>query len=440
MNFFLTTLGCKVNQYETQVIREAWEGRGHSCVPEAAQAGVILIHSCAVTQKAVTDLRKSVAALHRAACETPILITGCAAEAHGAELSRLAGVTRVIGLADRECILRGPEALLMQKNGQSRARSHPHVLEGVQNFQRARAQVKIQDGCSHGCTYCIVPLARGPGQSRKPGAVLQEVQRLLAAGFREVNLIGINLRLYGQDLSYGMDFWDLIRMLDQAVSPEWSGRARFRLGSLDPAMLGEKAMCTIAGSRMLCPHLHLSLQSASLPVLRAMGRGHYRPRDVLDFCAELKRHLPLFSLGADLITGFPGEEDEHFQVTQNYCLRLPLSYAHVFPYSPRPGTVAAKRPDQVPEELRRERAKILRTLAEAKKKDFLQVLCGQAQVTMVVEGVRPVQGKCEYYVSCRLTAGPDRQLKDLLQVRPVGLSGKTVLCVPVPGVMPRTEP
>jgi threonylcarbamoyladenosine tRNA methylthiotransferase MtaB len=442
MRFHLTTFGCKVNQYETQVILEHWTRQGHVQVAEAAQADVILIHSCAVTAKAVSELRKTIAALQRSAPNAEIVITGCAAQTFGLELRDLHGVAGVVGTQDRGRLLEGPDVLLQQSGNDPPFGSKPKatMLAGISDFQRARAQVKVQDGCSHGCTYCIVPLARGPGLSRGPEEVIEEVRRLLAAGFREISLIGVNLRLYGQDLQPRSDFWDLILTLERTFAPSWADRARLRLSSLDPAMLGTRALDVISGSRLLCPHLHLSLQSASPTVLANMGRSHYRPEAILDFCVRLEQRLGVYALGADLLTGFPGEQNFHFQETLEFCSTLPLTYAHVFPFSPRPGTPAADRADQVPEDVRRDRARQLRALTEAKRRTFLRTLAKRNMVTMVVEGSAPYRGKCEYYVPCRLvqkseepgesaigeTAGKIRVLttRELVRAHPVRTSIK----------------
>lgn len=429
MRFSLFTLGCKVNQYETQVIREAWERLGHTFVSDALQTEVLLVHSCAVTAKALADLRKTVAALHRAAPDTSILVTGCAAQIHGTELVSLAGVSQVIGLADRGLILNGPEVLLAGPERGGRTPSLPTVLEGVGGFSRARAQVKVQDGCSHGCTYCIVPQARGVHRSRAPRAVADEIRLLLAAGFREISLIGVNLRLYGRDLFPGMDFWDLIRFLERIFASQWAGRARIRLTSLDPAMLDAKALDVLAGSEMICPHLHLSLQSGSEEVLQRMGRGHNHPEETAHFCSSLVRVWPIFALGADLLAGFPGEGEGHFQETMGLCAALPLTYAHVFPFSARPGTPASLWPDQVPEALRRNRAKTLRRLARKKKEAFLEKILGLEGLTVVVERLEPIRGKCEFYVPCEFNGtGESSGLKSLMRARPEGLSSGVVLC------------
>ncbi|TVQ95406.1 MAG: MiaB/RimO family radical SAM methylthiotransferase [Desulfovibrionales bacterium] len=429
MRFHLTTFGCKVNQYESQVILEHWIGQGHVSVHKADQAELILVHSCAVTAKAVAELRKTVAALHREAPGAGIIITGCAAQTFEPEICALPGVVDVVGTQDHGRLLAGPDVLLPASAKERSSGSKPgqDMLAGVSDFHRARAQVKVQDGCSHGCTYCIVPLARGRRRSREPGEVAEEVRRLLTAGFREISLIGVNLRLYGQDLRPRSDFWDLVRMLDRIFAPMWRGRARLRLSSLDPAMLGAKALDVIAGSGLICPHLHLSLQSASPAVLHTMGRSHYRPETILDFCTDLGHLLDIYALGADLLTGFPGEQDVHFRETLEFCSVLPLTYAHVFPFSPRPGTLAAEYANQVPDGVRRQRASVLRTLAGDKRQAFLAALAKRESVTMVVEGTSPVQGKCEYYVPCRLVSNEPftpLQTRELVKIRPVGMTAK----------------
>jgi threonylcarbamoyladenosine tRNA methylthiotransferase MtaB len=436
MDFYLTTFGCKVNQYESRVIHEAWQAMGHAPASEASQAGIILVHTCAVTGKAVADLRKAVAVLHRQAPRTPIIVTGCAAQTFAPMLRNLPGVTQVVGLDQRGALLQGPRAFL--QTAPKPVAHSPAMLAGISDFThpdkpRARAQVKVQDGCSHRCTYCIVPLARGESRSREPRAVLEEIQRLLAAGFREISLIGINLRLYGRDLHPVLDFWDLLGMLESQLASQWAGRARLRLSSLDPAMLGPKALDCLAessaGRGLVCPHLHLSLQSASPRVLRNMGRGHYAPDTILEFCLALRNSLPCYALGLDLLTGFPGEEAADFDQTLVFCRDLPLTYAHVFPFSPRPGTPAADRPDQIPHHLRQNRAKTLRNLARSKNQAFLTELTNLENLTMVVENDDPVQGKCEYYVSCRLVDhSPSHRPKSLLRVKPLAVKDGLLHC------------
>lgn len=419
MRFFIATLGCKINQYESQALREAWREQGLTETGNPGDAGLVLVNSCAVTARAVRDLRQTVRRLHRLAPEAEIIVTGCAAALLADELAAMPGVSAVVPQKDKPA-LRSPRAALDTGN---------HAPLSIRGFQRGRAVLKVQDGCSHRCTYCIVPLTRGPAVSRAPEEVLAEARRLLASGLRELVVSGVNLRQYQHE---GRDFWDLLTFLDRELAPEWSGRARLRCSSLDPAQLDARGLDAIANCRLLCPHLHLSIQSGCATVLRRMGRAHYLPEHVLDSLAALRRHLPLMGLGADLLTGFPGESEEEFTATLEFCQALPLSYAHVFPYSRRPGTPAARLRGQVPKPLRAERAARLRELAEAKRRAFIQRLAALPRLQVLLETSAPAGGRCEYYVPCRLEqaappgasrciipAAPVATVDDVLIVRPL---------------------
>jgi MiaB/RimO family radical SAM methylthiotransferase len=278
----------------------------------------------------------------------------------------------------------------------------------------------VQDGCSHGCAFCIVPSTRGRPVSRAPEHVLAEVERLFRAGHREVVLSGINLRQYGQDLRPRLDFWDLARALDAALAPAWQGLARLRLSSLDPAQLTSKGLDTLASSRLLCPHLHLSIQSGSPSVLARMNRPHYAPSAIREFLDDLKSAWPLFGLGADLLTGFPGETDDEARETLEFCRSLPLTYAHVFPYSRRPGTVAAAMEGQVEHQVKKARSSALRGLAQEKKTAFLRLLAGLPALQVAVQEADPAQGVCQYYAQCRFTGpAPDAAPGGLAVARPL---------------------
>jgi len=416
--FYIATLGCKVNQYESQAIREAWEDQGCVETQDPCDANLMLINSCAVTDRAMRDLRRTARRLNRESPNARLVIAGCAVQAAPKEMT---------GLPEMAELIPQPEKFRLKNLAElvpeSDASEFPDYA--VKNYNRARAVLKVQDGCSHRCTYCIVPRARGPARSRKPEDVLKEAKRLLGAGFREIILSGINLRQYGPDLEETdacRDFWDLVLLLEHELAPDWAGSARLRLSSLDPSQLTEKAFHVLEQSRMLCPHLHLSLQSLSPEILRRMGRGHYRPQEIYNFLAELKRIWPVFGLGADLLTGFPGETAKDFEKTRNSCEKLPLSYAHVFPYSPRPGTPAAKYANQVSQSEKKARAKILRETVFGKKQAFLSRLLDLKELKIIVEGKDPVRGVCEYYVPCRFKEGTRPDLKELVAARPVSVS------------------
>lgn len=427
--FHIITLGCKINQYETQALREAWTALGYEPVADPGRADVVLVNSCAVTARAVADLRGAVRSVHRQAPGARILITGCAAQVLRDELLALPGVERVVPQADKPGLRHGPEARTgLEAPSCPDGRAWPSL--SIRDFERARAVVKVQDGCSHRCTYCIVPLSRGPSVSRPFAQVLAEVRTLLDAGLRELVLSGVNLGHLGRDLPGSPDFWDLLALLEAELGDEWAGRARLRVSSLEPGHLGHKALDALAASRLLCPHLHLSLQSGSPEVLRRMGRGHYRPAEVLDFLSRLRDIWPVSGLGADLLAGFPGETEAHHAETLAFVQALPLTYAHVFPYSARPGTPAATFPDQVPGPERAARAARLRQAAEAKKKDFARALLARDRLVMVVEEDAPASGTCEFYVPCRLAADePEPPRRSLLAVRPLKVRGRGELLV-----------
>jgi len=426
--FHVATLGCKINQYESEAIAEAWRARGYAEAESPDGADVLLVNSCAVTGRAVSDLRATVRRLRQQNPGARIVVTGCAAQVLEAELAAMPEVDAVVPQSRKAGLLAGPFGPY--------APAAPDVAFPpfrIAAFRRARAVVKVQDGCSHRCTYCIVPLTRGKSVSRDPDDVLAEARRLLDAGYRELVLSGVNLRQYGRDLPDGLDFWDLLARLEAALAPEWAGRARLRLSSVEPGQLDARALDVLGGSRLVAPHLHLSLQSGDEDVLRRMGRGHYRPAQVLDFLRQLRARWPRLGLGADLLTGFPGETAEQFANTYAFCRELPLTYAHVFPFSPRPGTPAADWPDALPKAERTSRAARLRGLAEAKKRAFRKDLAGLPRLAVLLESADAEggQGTCEFYAPC-VVRGAVPGVGGLVGVRPEGLEGGKVLCRVLP--------
>ena len=428
IQFYTATLGCKINQYETRSIAEAWArgSDGHEAVEvdSPIEADLILVNSCAVTANAVADLRQTVRRLHRDNPAASIIVTGCAAQVMPDELTELPGVVRVVSQEDKPALLLGPE-------GESEPVRPEFAPFAVTGYDRARAVVKVQDGCSHHCTYCIVPLTRGRSVSRPPEDVAAEVGRLLDNGWREFILSGINLRHYGRGLAEKTDFWDLVARLEQEFGPQWAGRARFRLSSVEPGQLDSKAFDTLAGSSMVCPQLHLSLQSGDPDVLRAMGRGHYRPEQAVEFCRRLGEVWPVMGLGADFIAGFPGETEAQFANTEAMVRELPLTYAHIFPYSERPGTRAAAMDGQVDVPVRKERAARLRKVVSAKRRAFLTRLLTLDHLDVLVQDAQG-RGVSQYYAACRFdrpVAGIEP--RSLVRSRPVGREKGVILVQPL---------
>lgn len=414
--FWTATLGCKVNQYESRALEEAWEDKGLVRARSSEQADVILINSCAVTARASADARSLARRLRTEAPTARILFTGCGCQVADEELGGLARELdlRLVGQKDKSRLLAGPDP-----GGEGEA--PPLASWSLSGSSRARGVCRVQDGCSHGCAYCIVPLARGPSRSRDPDQAAAEVARLFAAGHREVVVSGVNLRQYGMDLPGRPDFWDLLSAMEARLAPEWAGRTRLRLSSLEPGQLGEKGLETLAVSRLVCPQLHLSLQSGSPATLARMNRSHYDPGEIFGFLDRLLSIWPRFGLGADLLAGFPGESEGEFEETLAFIRRLPLTYAHVFPYSPRPGTRAAAFPDQVSRREAARRAKMLRDAAGEKRTAFVASLVREAPELMVaVERTSPCRGVDQHYVRCCFTDCTDRTRGLLYPARPVG--------------------
>lgn len=452
-HFFLLTFGCKVNQYETQAVREAWLRCGGTETDDPARADVAVLNTCAVTANAVTDARQAVRRMRRVAPAVRIVVAGCAADVARDALLALPGVVAVLAPA-RKAELLDPARLfaglgvrigarsglegdetrgLLRRGAVWRAREcGPFPPFSISGFRRARPVLKVQDGCSRACAYCIVPLTRGPSCSRSARACLDEARRLLRAGYREIMLSGINLGQY-QDAQGGVgDFWELLAHLDQALSPEWAGVARLRISSVDPARLDDRALQILGEARMVCPHLHLSLQSGSPEVLRAMRRPPFAPDRLVKTVESIARIVGRggrLGLGADILMGFPGETEAQVEETLALVRALPLTYAHVFPYSARPGTAAAEFADQTPHALRRERAARVRALVEARRQAFWRTSLEAARVYVAPEGDGSPKGVDECYVPCRFAAPVTAAATDhaLIAARPLAVTPEGLL-------------
>ena len=416
--FYLFTQGCKINQHETQALREAWLERGWREVESVSEADLILINSCAVTHKAVRDLRRAARSLHRESPGAEIAVTGCAVPGFGDELRELPGVRRLVAQREKQQLLAWPEGEAEADRGCGAAEKKWPL--GISHFPRARPALKVQDGCSAGCTYCYVPLSRGPSQSRPPEEVLREALDLARHGYRELVLSGINLGQYaapGEDIR---DFWDLLFWLETRLIAEGRGGIRLRMSSLDPSLLGDKGLRTLAANELLCPHLHLSLQSASPDILKDMGRDRYRPADVSAFIRELPRIWQDFALGADFLLGFPGETEQDFAETLDFARKMPFTYGHVFTFSPRPGTRAAGFSESVSPGVKKRRSEELRGVLQDKQQAFAFRMADVDRLRMVLEQRDPPAGRCEYYSLCYLDGdpGPGRE-GELIAVQPL---------------------
>ncbi len=363
MRVCVVTLGCKVNQYESRALEEELRSRGHVLVPFGEPADVVVVNSCTVTHRSDRDTRAWVRRARRANPGIRVVVTGCYAQVDPEALREM-GVDAVVGTGEKPVIPRlleeGAGGVLV--GDPSRARElRPAPVSRFGG--RSRAYLKVQDGCEAFCAYCIVPYARGPSRSLPLEHVRAGLDRLREVGYREVVLTGVHLGLWGRDLVPPRPFEDL---LDAA---EGAGIPRVRLSSLEPNEISDGVIGRIARPGALCPHLHVPLQSGSDRVLRAMGR----PYTVAEFRRRLEaaaRAVPGVCLGLDVIVGFPGESPEDFEATRELLEGLPVAYLHVFPFSPRRGTPAAERPDRVPADEIRRRARVLRELSERKRREF----------------------------------------------------------------------
>lgn len=435
-DFFTTfTQGCKINQYETQALREAWLAQGCREAGGPGQARVVLINSCAVTDRAVQDLRKTVRRFHTSQPQADIVVTGCAARAFADQIRDLPGIAAIVPQEDKAGLASPCPRVnngLAELEPVQAGMGYRIFDLSISSFARARPVLKIQDGCSQFCTYCIVPHTRGGPRSRDPEEILAEARRLIRAGHHELVISGINLAQYRAPERGLRGFWDLVHWLDKELSEKEGSGFRLRLSSLDPVLLSEEGLDVLTRASSVCPHVHVSMQSGSPDVLRAMGRKPSSPEMARRFFQQVHDIWPVFGLGLDVLLGFPGETQADFELSQKVCSTLDPTYAHVFSYSRRPGTVAADFEDQVEERVKKERSRLLRSQVKSRQRAFRDRLLGRDCLEVVLEGLEPPVGMSEFYTVCRLTQRPADAVKgSLIKVRPVEVVEDGLLVEPV---------
>lgn len=382
----LVTFGCRLNTYESEVMR------GHA--KAAGMDDVIIFNTCAVTKEAERQARQAIRRAKKDNPDVKIIVTGCSAQIAPEKYAEMPEVDRIIGndlkLKAETWGLQGEERVLVN-DIMSVKETASHLVEGFEG--RARAFIQVQNGCDHRCTFCIIPYGRGNSRSVPIGEIVNQVRALVVAGYKEIVMTGVDVTSYGADLPGHPSLGQMIRRV-LALVPELP---RLRLSSLDPVEMDEDLWRLIAEEPRLMPHLHMSLQAGDDMILKRMKRRHLRA-DAIRMCERARTYRPDIAFGADIIAGFPTETEEMFLNTLNIVDECGLTFLHVFPYSERPGTPAAKMP-QVHPELRKERAARLRAKGDERMSQFLMFHMKQTR-QVIVE--KDNYGHTEHFAPVRL--------------------------------------
>lgn len=423
------TLGCKVNQYETEAVSELFSDAGYSVVPFSEKADCYVINTCSVTS--MSD-RKSRQIIRRAKKNNPdavIAVMGCYSQTAPEEVLRIDGVNLVLGTKEKGSVLR----LIKNLNSSDKLNAvtdvrDSHTYEELKIKRcpgHTRAYIKIQDGCSQFCSYCIIPYARGPVRSRGEDEIINEVRSLADSGYKEVILTGIHAAAYGADLN-NTSLEQLLNKLDNIEDIE-----RIRLSSIEPMTLNRDFIDKIKNCKKLCPHFHISLQSGCDATLKRMNR-HYTTAEFADIVRGLREAFPDCAITTDIMVGFAGETDEEFSQTLDFVKQIGFADAHVFQYSQRRGTPAARRPDQIKPQIKEARSKIIIETTASAREDFLKKHIGRTMRVLIETKEKNglYEGKTANYITVQTESSKDicGQFKEILLEREENgiIFGKTV--------------
>jgi threonylcarbamoyladenosine tRNA methylthiotransferase MtaB len=397
MSVEVMTFGCRLNIVESEAMKNQAEAAGHD--------NLVIINTCAVTAEATRQARQAIRRLKRERPDLDILVTGCAAQVDPAMFGAMPEVKQVIGnhekskaetwirLADPSHHAQRIEVTDIMEIRETAE----HLLDGFEG--RTRAFVQIQNGCDHRCTFCIIPYGRGPSRSVPMGAIVEQIKTLVDRGYKEVVLTGVDMTSWGADLPATPKLGHLVK----AILKHNADLPRLRLSSIDSIEADPDLIEAITGDERVMPHLHLSLQAGDNMILKRMKRRHLR-EDSIAFCSALKKSRPEIIFGADLIAGFPTETEAMFEQSLDLIDACDLTYLHIFPFSPREGTPAAKMP-QLPKPLVRERAKILREKGQTRLTDFLTRQVGTCHNVLIE---KDLLGRAENFAPVRFST-PQQQ-------------------------------
>ncbi|QKV19941.1 tRNA (N(6)-L-threonylcarbamoyladenosine(37)-C(2))-methylthiotransferase MtaB [Oricola thermophila] len=423
MGVDIVTFGCRLNTYESEVMRREAAAAGLGEI----EGGAIVFNTCAVTGEAVRQAKQAIRKARRENPDARIIVTGCAAQTEPGSFGAMDEVDLVIGNDDK---LKAQSYRALPDFGVNDfekvrvndifevTETASHMVDAIEG--RARAFVQVQNGCDHRCTFCIIPYGRGNSRSVPMGAAVDQVRRLAANGYREVVLTGVDLTSYGPDLPGKPTLGRLVRTILREV-PELD---RLRLSSIDSIEADDDLTEAIADEKRLMPHFHLSLQHGDNLILKRMKRRHAR-EDSIRFCEEVRRLRPDAAFGADIIAGFPTETEEHFANSLRIVEECGLAHIHVFPFSPRDGTPAARMP-QLPREVVRERAKRLREAAESAWLRHMESLVGTRQDVLIE---RDALGRAPDFSLVEI-AGTDARPGDIVQAVIAGHDGTKLTAKP----------
>jgi threonylcarbamoyladenosine tRNA methylthiotransferase MtaB len=403
------TLGCKVNQYDSRAMMEQFENRGYSIVGFDEKADVYVINTCTVTNLADRKSRQMIRKAHRTNPEAPIVVVGCFAQRSAHEAAKIPGVKLVLGTQDRTRIV----DLVEEVQATGAATVNVKEIMSVKEFEdmpissyegRTRAILKVQEGCNQFCAYCIIPYTRGPIRSRHPQEVLQEAKRLVNAGFKEVVLTGIHLASYGMDLE-GVNLVSLLQGLNSV-----EGLQRIRLGSIEPNFISADFIEGLTTLYKVCRHFHIPLQSGSNTVLKRMNR-RYTTQQYAQAIDRIRQRFSDAAITTDVMVGFPGETDAEFEETLSFVQKMTFSRLHVFQYSPRQGTPAAKLSPQVPAKVKESRSSMLIDIGRQMAKRYMKCFVNRAEEVYFEQesphGPRFYEGYTQHYVRVVASSAED---------------------------------
>ncbi|MCD6353421.1 MAG: tRNA (N(6)-L-threonylcarbamoyladenosine(37)-C(2))-methylthiotransferase MtaB [Proteobacteria bacterium] len=428
MRVAIATLGCKANQYDSEIIREAFEEKNFGIVSFSDVADIYVINTCTVTGKTDYQSRQLIRRAHRINPNAKIVVTGCYAQVAPHDLKKIPGVSLVVGNSDKSKI----SDLLINTAIDKDTRivvnpfekSCPFPEEKIKRFfSKTRFFLKIQDGCNAHCSYCIIPTSRGPSRSMNPKTVLELLRRIGSSGYKEVVLTGIHLGAYGLDLPSPTTLFQLLQQIEKEKPIP-----RVRLSSIEPNEVDQKLIDLIGSSEIICPHLHLPLQSGDNAILRRMNRP-YSSEDFRQLIKNVADSIPDLNVGVDVIVGFPGEEECQFQQTFQLIKELPVAYLHVFPFSPRKGTAAARFSERIAGNTVKSRGSLLRILGSEKRRAFYKSYLNK-KLRVLIESRREknrdlLKGFSRNYIPVLVDGGNEFINKEVT-VRIIAVDGETV--------------